>query len=249
VAQMLERDDFEKRFKNDNPISIVEFLYPLLQGYDSVAVQSDLEMGGNDQKFNLLVGRELQKDFGQQPQVILTMPLLEGTDGVRKMSKSYGNYIALNDTPADMFGKIMSISDELMFKYYELLTQHDSAKIKCLHPRQAKAELGQEITAHYHGDSAAQLARQEFDSVFSQRKNPADMNIYVPSQSMRLVDIMVVAELVTSKNEARRLLQQGAVKVNDKKVMEDIEIASPAQCDTIIQAGKRRFIKIPAQIS
>jgi tyrosyl-tRNA synthetase len=247
VAQMLVRDDFEKRYKNDTPISIVEFLYPLLQGYDSVAVKADLEMGGNDQKFNLLVGRELQKDFGQPPQVILTMPLLEGTDGVRKMSKSYGNYIALNDSPKDMFGKIMSISDELMFKYYELLTQHAAADIKALHPREAKANLGEEITAQYHGKDAAATARAEFDSVFSLRNNPADMKVFCCTKTMKLVDILVAAELVASKNEARRLLQQGAVKVNDAKVMEDIEMPFPVTVETVIQAGKRKFVKIKSE--
>lgn len=242
VAQMLVRDDFEKRYKSDSPISIVEFLYPLLQGYDSVAVKADLEMGGNDQKFNLLVGRELQKDFGQPPQVILTMPLLEGTDGTRKMSKSYGNYIALNDTPKDMFGKIMSISDELMFKYYELLTAHDSAAIKVLHPREAKAALAEELTGRYHG-AAATAARQDFDNVFSKKNNPEDMaTFFAPQKSMRIVELLLVAGLVTSKNEARRLIEQGGIKVNGIKAVEDANLFLDNA--TIIQAGKRKFMKI-----
>lgn len=246
VAQMLVRDDFEKRYKNDTPISIVEFLYPLLQGYDSVAVKADLEMGGNDQKFNLLVGRELQKHFGQSPQVILTMPLLEGTDGVRKMSKSYGNYISLNDTPADIFGKIMSVSDDLMYRYYELLTQHELAAVKQRHPRQAKADLGEELTARYHSPEAAAGARAEFDRVFSQRTTPADIQTYVPDRPMHLVEVLVAAGLVSSKNEARRLLQQGAVKINDEKVSDDRELPFPSSADAVIQAGKRKFIRIPA---
>ena len=243
VARMLERDDFEKRYKSDSPISIVEFLYPLLQAYDSVAVKSDIELGGNDQKFNLLLGREIQRDFGQEPQVIITMPLLEGTDGVRKMSKSYGNYIALNDTPKDMFGKIMSISDVLMFKYYELLTEHNLADIKAMHPREAKAKLAEEITARYHGRDEALKAKHEFDNVFSKKQNPADMEECVmETRQIKLADLLIKAGLAPSKKEARRLIEQGGVKIDGEKILEDSDIKLSKEC--ILQAGKRNFRKI-----
>lgn len=243
VSQMLERDDFHKRYEAETPISIVEFLYPLLQGYDSVAVKADVELGGNDQKFNLLVGRELQRDFGQEPQVVLTMPLLEGTDGVRKMSKSYGNYIALNDTPQDMFGKIMSISDELMYKYFELLTSHDLAKVKAMHPRQAKAMLAQEITCKYHDADAAGKASCEFDKVFCNKDVPETIEEYVcSSKNIKIVELLVSSGLAPSKNEARRLLEQGGVKIGGKKVSADTDIC--VENELVVQAGKRKFRKI-----
>jgi tyrosyl-tRNA synthetase len=243
VSRMLERDDFEKRYKGGQPISIVEFLYPLLQGYDSVAVKADIELGGNDQKFNLLVGRDFQRDNKQEPQVVLTMPLLEGTDGVRKMSKSYGNYIALNDSPKDMFGKIMSISDELMLKYYELLSEEDIAVVKTLHPRQAKANLGEIITARYHGADAAKTARTDFDNVFSQKNNPDEMELYVcKDESIKLSDLLLASNMVVGKNEARRLIEQGGIKLNGEKLTEDKTITIKAEC--VLQAGKRKFKKI-----
>jgi tyrosyl-tRNA synthetase len=243
VARMLERDDFEKRYKGGTPISIVEFLYPLLQAYDSVAVRSDVELGGNDQKFNLLVGREIQQDFGQCPQVVITMPLLEGTDGVRKMSKSYGNYIALNDKPEDMFGKIMSISDELMYKYYELLTSHDLAAVRAQHPRQAKAALAEELVAKYHGPEAGQKARDAFDRIFTQKNLPETIEEYVSDKKeVKLADLLAAAGLVSSKNEARRLIEQGGVRIDGEKITEDkpIDLAK----EITIQAGKRKFKKI-----
>jgi len=243
VSQMLERDDFHKRYEAESPISIVEFLYPLLQGYDSVAIKADVELGGNDQKFNLLVGRELQRDFGQEPQVVITMPLLEGTDGVKKMSKSYGNYIALNDTPKDMFGKIMSISDVLMYKYFELLTQRDLNEVKKLHPREAKVSLGEELTACYHGPEAAKNARAEFDSVFGKKAMPEEMETYVcGSKDIKLVDLLVGAGLAESKNEARRLIEQGGVKINGEKITQDKNFNVEQNC--VLQAGKRKFKKI-----
>jgi tyrosyl-tRNA synthetase len=248
VAQMLERDDFEKRFKNDTPISIVEFLYPLLQGYDSFAVRSDVEIGGNDQKFNLLVGREIQRDFCQPPQVVITMPLLEGTDGVRKMSKSYGNFIALNDTPTDMFGKVMSISDELMYKYYELLTDHDVPAIKAEHPRKAKAALAEELTARYHGAEAARNASCEFDKVFCNKDVPENIENYIcGSNSIKLADLLVSSGLVTSKNEARRLIEQGGVKIDGQKVAPQPDQCITIEKEMILQAGKRKFKKITTQ--
>ena len=243
VSQMLERDDFHKRYEAESPISIVEFLYPLMQGYDSVAIKADVELGGNDQKFNLLVGRELQRDFGQEPQVVITMPLLEGTDGVKKMSKSYGNYIALNDTPKDMFGKIMSISDDLMIKYYELLTQCDLKEVKQMHPREAKANLAEKLTAQYHGAEAGKTARAQFDSVFGKKEMPEDMETYVCSlKEIKLVDLLVSSGLVDGKNEARRLIEQGGVKLNGEKLTQDKIMTIQKEC--ILQAGKRKFKKI-----
>jgi tyrosyl-tRNA synthetase len=243
VSQMLERDDFNKRFEAETPISIVEFLYPLLQGYDSVAVRADVELGGNDQKFNLLVGRELQRDFGQEPQVVITMPLLEGTDGVKKMSKSYGNYIALNDAPKDMFGKIMSISDELMIKYFELLTQRDLKEIKTMHPREAKASLAEELTARYHGAEAGKAARENFDKVHGNKELPEDMETYAcPSKEVKLAELLFGAGMVESKKEARRLIEQGGIKLNGEKIMEDKIITVDKEC--VLQAGKRKFKKL-----
>ncbi len=240
---MLERDDFEKRYENDSPISVVEFLYPLLQAYDSVAVKADVELGGNDQKFNLLLGREIQRDFGQDPQVVLTMPLLEGTDGVRKMSKSYGNYIALNDTPKDMFGKIMSVSDELMYKYFELLTERDLKEVKAMHPREAKVSLAEEITAIYHGKDAANNARCEFDNVFCKKQNPEDMKeCVIETKEIKLADLLVNSGLAPSKKEARRLIEQGGIKIDGEKIIEDKIIVLKKEC--VVQAGKRNFKKI-----
>ncbi len=243
VSRMLERDDFEKRYKSGQPISIVEFLYPLLQGYDSVAVKADIEMGGNDQKFNLLMGRDFQRDNAQEPQVIITMPLLEGTDGVRKMSKSYGNYIALNDTPKDMFGKLMSISDILMYKYYELLTEEDMPAVKALHPREAKANLGELITARYHGAEAAKAARQDFDNVFSKKEMPETMEKYnCGVEQIKLVDLLVNSGLVGTKNEARRLIEQGGVKMDGERLSQDKLLTIKKEC--VLQAGKKKYMKV-----
>lgn len=243
VSQMLERDDFHKRYEAESPISIVEFLYPLLQGYDSVAIKADVELGGNDQKFNLLVGRELQRDHGQEPQVVITMPLLEGTDGVKKMSKSYGNYIALNDTPKDMFGKVMSISDALMIKYYELLTQRDLNVVKAMHPREAKASLAEELTARYHGAEAGIAARAGFDSQFAKKEVPDDIETYVcGSKDIKLADLLVSSGLVESKKEARRLIEQGGVKFDGEKITEDKVLIIQKEC--VLQAGKRKYKKI-----
>lgn len=249
VSRMLERDDFEKRYKGGQPISIVEFLYPLLQGYDSVAVKADIELGGNDQKFNLLVGRDFQRGNNQEPQVALTMPLLEGTDGVRKMSKSYGNYIALNDTPKDMFGKIMSISDELMLKYYELLTEEDITSVKALHPREAKANLGEIITARYHGAEAAKEAHEGFDNVFSQKNNPEEMEeCRVVRSTHNLSDLIWLCvkddpNNKLSKNEIRRLIDQGGVKVAGVKTDNKTPVTIGPE-GVSIQVGKRKFMKV-----
>jgi tyrosyl-tRNA synthetase len=244
VAQMLVRDDFEKRHKADKPISIVEFLYPLMQAYDSVALNADVELGGNDQKFNLLLGREIQRDYGiAEPQIVITMPLLEGTDGVKKMSKSYGNYIALNDSPKDMFGKIMSVSDELMYKYYELLTQEDLKAVKAMHPKEAKLSLAATITERYHCKEAAAREREEFDRVFAKKDVPEDLEEYkIESFPVKLSDLIVKSSMAASRNEARRLIEQGGVKIDSGKVEEDFEIKHGEPF--VVQVGKRKFKKI-----
>ena len=243
VAQMLVRDDFEKRFKADIPISIVEFMYPLLQAYDSVALQADVELGGNDQKFNLLLGRDMQRDAGQEPQVVITMPLLVGTDGVKKMSKSYKNYIALNDKPQDMFGKLMSISDELMMFYYELLTQENLDEIKQMHPKEAKMKLGSIIVERYWGKEAAENAKNEFNKIFANKDLPTEIEEFkCDKDKIKLSELLFVSKMVASKNEARRLIEQGGAKVNNEKVTTDTEIE--VKDGMILQAGKRKFKKI-----
>lgn len=248
VARMLERDDFSKRFKENKPISVLEFMYPLIQGYDSVVLGADVELGGTDQKFNLLVGRELQREYDQMPQVVITMPLLEGTDGVNKMSKSLGNYIGINEAPKDMFGKIMSISDELMLRYFELLTDEDMEAVRRMHPKEAKMKLGSLIVAQYHGQQAARAARNEFEKVFSQEKLPENIErkeIAVKDEALPLVSIVDHIKLHTNntKNEMRRLIQQGAVRVNGQKVESvNFELKNPGEY--LIQVSKRSFVKV-----
>jgi tyrosyl-tRNA synthetase len=245
VAQMLVRDDFEKRYKEDRSISIVEFLYPLLQAYDSVALKADLELGGNDQKFNLLLGRQIQRDYGiKEPQIVITMPLLEGIDGVRKMSKSYNNYIALNDTPKDMFGKIMSISDDLMYKYYELLTQDDLSLVKAMHPKEAKLALAEKIVERYHGKEAGLKEKEEFNKVFAKKDIPEDIEEYLVYDTtlLKVSEFLVKSCMVSSKNEARRLIEQGGVKIDSQKVERDLIVDFSKSF--ILQAGKRKFKKI-----
>jgi tyrosyl-tRNA synthetase len=227
VARMLEREDFHKRYHEQKPISIHEFLYPLVQGYDSVALKADVEIGGTDQKFNLLVGRDLQRDYGQEAQVVLTMPLLEGTDGVRKMSKSLGNYIALEDRPSEMFGKVMSISDALMLRYYELLTTENMGEVKRLHPMDAKRSLAKIIVARYHGARAADDADAEFRQRFSEREFPAEPDARVvlsrgdvkdpKHPAIAIVDLVTRTGLVPSKSEARRLIIQGGFELDDQR--------------------------------
>ncbi len=243
VARLLERDDFDKRYKSGSPITLLEFFYPLLQGYDSVAMKADIELGGNDQKFNLLVGREFQRDGGQEPQVVITMPLLEGLDGTRKMSKSYGNHIAFNDSPKDMFGKTMSVPDDLMWKYFELLTDEDLKVVKALHPKEAKMRLAQQIATRFHGAEAAAEAQKQFDQVFSQKSVPEDIEEFICSKvSIDPVDLLVAAGLAPSRNEARRLVQQGGVEVDGQRAAlgAPIDVKKPF----ILKVGKRRFKKI-----
>jgi tyrosyl-tRNA synthetase len=255
VARMLERDDFGKRYANQLPISIHEFLYPLIQGYDSVAMKADVELGGTDQKFNLLVGRELQREWGQIPQSVITMPLLEGLDGVNKMSKSLGNYIGINDPPDEIFGKIMSISDELMLRYYELLSDMSLAEIDKLkqglkshdiHPMDAKKQLGREITGRYHGQAAAAQAEESFVKRFRDNQVPDDMTeITLPAEAGKtlLCKLLASAGLVPSNSEGRRAIKGGGVKINGEKVSdENLEIETAGQY--VVQVGKRRFAKI-----
>ena len=247
MARMLERDDFQKRYRDQKPISIHEFLYPLIQGYDSVALEADVELGGTDQKFNLLVGRELQRAYGQSPQVVLTMPLLEGTDGVRKMSKSFGNYIALEDPPEEMFGKLMSISDTLMWRYYELLTTEDLHSVKAMHPMEAKLNLASTIVARYHSPSAAADARAEFRQKFSEREFPVESaeRTVLSAEPMPLVAVITKAGLAPSKTEARRLIAQGGVELDGEKVTDGDRIlpGEPGR-EYRLKVGKKRFAVI-----
>ena len=252
VARMLERDDFSKRYRDQKPISIHEFLYPLVQGYDSVALEADVELGGTDQKFNLLVGRDLQRDYGQKPQVVLTMPLLEGTDGVRKMSKSFGNVIALEDRPADMYGKLMSISDDLMMRYYELLTVTNLKDVKQQHPMEAKMTLAEQLVRQYHGDHAADEAKADFQQRFQKRDFPNEPDAHVvlkvkdfvnPKElSMSIVEVLMRTGLVPSKGEARRLISQHAIQVDGEK-MSDINgvLNFKPEQKIPVKIGKRKF--------
>ena len=241
VSQMLAREDFKKRLSKNEDISLLEFMYPLLQGYDSVKLEADVELGGTDQIFNLLMGRDIQKDYGQSAQVIITMPLLEGVDGVQKMSKSYDNYIGINEDALQMFGKIMSISDELMFKYYTLLTDEDLDKIKGLHPKDAKLRLAELITGDYHCRESARKARLEFERVFSQKELPQDITEYKSKGTETIINILLNSGLVKSGNEARRLLKQGAVLFNDSRI--EKESFAPKQ-GGILRVGARRFLKV-----
>ena len=252
VARMLERDDFSKRYRDQKPISIHEFLYPLVQGYDSVALEADVELGGTDQKFNLLVGRDLQRAYEQKPQVVLTMPLLEGTDGVRKMSKSFGNVIALEDRPADMYGKLMSISDDLMMRYYELLTVSNLDEVKQQHPMEAKKTLAEQLVRLYHGDHGADEAKADFQQRFQKRDFPDEPDAHVvlkvgdfvnpQDPSMSIVDVLMRTGLVPSKGEARRLISQHAIQVNGEK-MSDINgvLNFKPEQKIPVKIGKRKF--------
>jgi tyrosyl-tRNA synthetase len=252
VARMLERDDFSKRFKSQKPISIHEFMYPLLQGYDSVVLKSDLEMGGTDQTFNLLMGRHLQKEWGLPEQGIATVPILEGLDGVQKMSKSLGNHIGILDTPTEIFGKTMSIPDNLIIRYFQFLTQKSPQEIADYdarlkggeNPKNVKVELGMNLVARFHDDASALGAKEEFDRVFSAGQTPDSMpDLNVSAQKGRLVDALVKGKAVGSKKEITRLIQQGAVSINDQKV-EDPFYEWVPENDQVIKIGKRRFFKV-----
>ena len=253
VARMLERDDFAKRYASGLPIAIHEFLYPLCQGYDSVAMRADVELGGTDQKFNLLVGRELQKHYGQAPQCVLTMPLLEGLDGVSKMSKSLGNYIGIDEAPREIFGKVMSVSDELMWRYFDLLSFRDSAEIarlkasvaSGLNPRDVKVMLGQELVTRFHSRGAAEEALAEFEARFRQGVLPDDMpelKLHIGG-ALSLVQVLKQAGLTASTSEALRMIEQGAVRANGDKVS-DKSVTITVGETVVLQVGKRKFAKV-----
>ena len=259
VARMLERDDFSKRYKGNKPISIHEFIYPLVQGYDSFELKSDVELGGTDQKFNLLVGRDIQKSFGMEEQIIMTLPILEGTDGVKKMSKSLDNYIGLQESPNDMFGKIMSISDDLMWRYFNLLSFKTSIEIKeikkkteqGLNPMEAKKMLAAEIVTRFHGEEKALLAEKEFTNRFSKGNDPAEIKLIklsMKASSISIVDLLSNDELgdqklCKSKSEARRMIAQGAVKIDGNKISDDtISVQNPSE--NTYQVGKLKHLKI-----
>jgi tyrosyl-tRNA synthetase len=256
VRQILERDDFEKRMNAQQPISLHELLYPLVQGYDSVALEADVELGGTDQKFNLLSGRNLQREYDQEPQVVVTTPLLEGLDGVQKMSKSYGNYIGIDEPASEMFGKVMSISDELMWRYYELLTDISADEVNALrfrcqsgaeNPRDAKVQLAKSIIADFHSQKSADDAEEDFNRRFVKKEIPDEIEErQMSSGKYKLADLLVDAGLAASKGEARRLIEQGGVKVNSEKLSNsaaEIVVSSDA---TLLQVGKRKFLKVRA---
>ena len=254
VARMLERDDFSKRFRNNQPIAMHEFLYPLVQGYDSVAMQADVELGGSDQKFNLLVGRQLQQHYGQEPQVVLTMPLLEGLDGINKMSKSLGNFIAINDAANDMFGKLMSISDQLMWRYFELLSLRPLGEIAALkrtveegrNPRDVKFELAVEIVTRFHDLAAAQAAHANFMARFSEKTLPTDLPltlIAAPEGHLGLSAALTAAGLAASGSEARRKIAEGAVRIDGEKVLDAATQLTVGETH-ILQLGPRRFARV-----
>ena len=252
VARMLERDDFTKRFKSETPISIHEFMYPLAQGMDSVELEADIELGGTDQKFNLLVGRDLQKDNGQKPQSIITLPLLEGTDGKDKMSKSYENDIGLMDDPANMYGKTMSIPDELIYKYYSVALDLEESKLlsikeklddKSTNPRDIKRDLARELVQMYHGEKKSQEAQAHFEKVIVNKENPDEMNEFKVRYETTIVDLLFDSGLAPSKGEAKRLIKQGAVKIDGVKI-DKLDYQLHSNENKIIKAGKRRFLKI-----
>lgn len=257
VARMLERDDFDKRYNGGLPIAIHEFLYPLIQGYDSVALKADVELGGTDQKFNLLVGRELQRHYGQAQQVIMTMPILEGLDGVQKMSKSLGNYIGIADPPEEMFGKIMSISDELMWRYFDLLSFRPLSELKRLreeiasgaNPRDVKFQLAEEIIARFHDSAAARKAKEAFIARFQKGSLPDDLpevDVRLSLDGLLVANLLKEAKLTSSTSESLRMLEQGAVRIDGERV-EDKSLKFSAPATLVVQVGKRRAAKVRLQ--
>jgi tyrosyl-tRNA synthetase len=249
---MLERDDFSRRFREGVPITIMEFLYPLAQAYDSVAIEADVELGGSDQRFNLLIGRDIQREYGQEPQVILTMPLLIGTDGVHAMSQSRGNYIGIAEPPEEQFGKLMSLPDELMPQYFSLLTDIPWEEVKSLHPKEAKKRLAWEIVRQFHGEEAADRGRAHFERVFEEKKLPEDMpevrlpaGLLAPDGRVGIVDLIWATGLVSSRSEARRLIQQGGVRLNDEAIT-DPKARVPFEPPVVVRLGKKRFARIIA---
>jgi len=250
VARMLEREDFAKRYAEERAIGIHEFLYPLVQGYDSVALRADIEVGGTDQRFNLLVGRELQKAYGQPPQVVLTLPLLEGTDGVAKMSKSLGNAIGIADPPGDIFGKVMSISDTMMLRYYELLTSESVAALRAqiesggLHPMEAKKRLAAQIVGRFYDSATADRERAAFEQRFQRRELPDDIPVYEWREDVAVVPslprVLTLSGMTPSMSEARRLIQQGAVRVNGERIDDVQFVVAPRAEPVVVQVGSRR---------
>ena len=252
VAQMLARDDFSKRYAENRPISLVEFLYPLVQAYDSVMVKADVELGGTDQLFNLLLGRELQKIFGQEPQVVMTLPLIEGLDGVQKMSKSLGNYVGVNESAKEMFGKLMSVSDELMWKYFLHILCRNPVEIKDmqakvvfgeLHPRAVKDELGRCVVDRFVGAGEGQKASEEFVRIFSKNELPDDMPDLKLDGDIGIIDLVMKAGFAPSNSEARRLIQQGGVRINDEQLSDVKAVVTPVN-GMILKVGKRKFARI-----
>ncbi len=254
VARMLERDDFSKRYAANSPISIVEFLYPLIQGHDSVMIGSDVELGGSDQLFNNLVGRVLQKEAGQPEQIVICSPLLVGLDGVKKMSKSQDNYIAFNDPPKDMFGKIMSVSDEVMWDYYRLLLLEPDAAIagrKAGHPMAAKKNLAVTLVSKFHGADAGKRELEQFEKVFARHEIPDDLPVFkfgalTANADATVVELLAATKLIASKNEVKRLIEQGAVKLGAEKITDPFRRFGPPETEYVFQAGKRIFAKIVA---
>ena len=253
IARMMERDDFTKRYKAEVPISIHEFLYPLAQGMDSVELKADVELGGTDQKFNLLVGRDLQREYGQEPQVIMTLPLLEGTDGVEKMSKSYGNHIGLHDMPEDMYGKALSISDDMIEKYFLLAVDADDDTMKevrrqlddnSVNPRDVKRWLARELVTLYYDTETAVKAQEHFDRVFISKDVPDDMEEFKLTGEIKLLDILKNFGFIRSKGEGRRLIKQNAIKLNGKICGDELTALAPGCDEVVIKVGKRRFLKV-----
>lgn len=254
VARILERDDFAKRFAEKRPIAVLEFLYPLLQGYDSIAVKSDIELGGTDQKFNLLVGRELQRDSNLSPQIVMTLPIIPGMDGKAKMSKSLGNHIAIQDTPKEIFGKVMSLPDSLIESYFQYVSGLEEKEYQALikklkgEPRELKAQLGEQIVSLYHGKEKGAQAREEFDRVFRDKGLPDEVETMTLAESeMDIVSLLVAANLVSSKNEARRLVEQGGVRIDQKPVRDQKHKVQLSKEPILIQCGKRKFVRLKFQ--
>lgn len=255
LARMLERDDFSKRFKEQAPISLHELFYPLMQGYDSVAVKADIEIGGTEQKFNLLTARQIQEDFGAQPQVILTLPILVGTDGKQRMSKSIGNYIGVTEPPKEIFGKIMSIPDKLIYSYFELLLDIPDEELKdvkrsleekTVNPMELKKRLGREIVTIYYNKNEAEVAQKEFEKVFSEKKLPGEIPVFelkYDKPKVWIIKLLTMTKLAESSSDARRLIQQGGVSIDDKRI-DDADLEIPVQGERLLKVGKRRFLKV-----
>ncbi|MFH1542541.1 MAG: tyrosine--tRNA ligase [bacterium] len=247
VARMLERNDFSARFEAEKDISVVEFIYPLLQGHDSVHLKADIEIGGTDQKFNLLMGRTLQQKDKQEPQVVITMPLLEGTDGVKKMSKSLDNYIGVTEPAKEIFGKTMSISDAMMLRYYELLTNVSLDEVKVMHPRDAKVKLAKILVGRFHNEKAAQKAEAEFSSVFANKNQPQNIPLKVLAEKeISIADLIVLVEFAGSKAEARRLVKQGGVRIDGDVIMDE-QLSIKLDKVRTIQVGKRKFYQVKSR--